>query len=88
MGLTAQLVEKYIQEKAIRGAVLYFGTPSETLFAEAFGVADHRSGRAMTLDSVFDMASVTKALDEIPGQVWAAAQRTPTASQERESLYV
>ena len=62
MGLTARLVEKYIQEKAIRGAVLYFGTPTETLFAEAFGVADHRAGRAMTLDCVFDMASVTKAL--------------------------
>lgn len=62
MRIVANLAEKYMQDALIRGAVIYFGTPSETLFEEAYGLADHLTGRAMTVDSVFDMASITKAV--------------------------
>ncbi len=62
MGKTAQLVENFVQEGLIRGAVILFGTPSETLFSGAFGTADHLTGKPMTLNSVFDLASITKAV--------------------------
>ena len=55
-------VERAIAEKAVRGAVVMFGTVRETLISEAFGLADHETGRAMARDCVFDMASVTKAV--------------------------
>ena len=56
-----QAVEQAMADGLIRGAVVMFGTERETLIAEAFGLADHETGRAMALESIFDMASVTKA---------------------------
>jgi CubicO group peptidase (beta-lactamase class C family) len=57
-----QTVERAMADGLIRGAVVMFGTRRETWVAEAFGLADHQTGRAMARDSVFDMASVTKAV--------------------------
>jgi len=57
-----KIVDQSIREGLIRGAVVLFGTPDEISFAGAYGLADHLTGRVMTPESVFDMASVTKAV--------------------------
>lgn len=44
------------------GAVLWVGIRGEVLFHRAYGMADLFSRRAMTVTTVFDLASLTKAL--------------------------
>lgn len=44
------------------GAVLLVGRGREVLYHRAYGVADVRSGEAMTVNHVFDLASLTKPL--------------------------
>ena len=54
--------EEQICQGLIDGAVVLAGNLEQDLFAGAWGYADKRSGRAMTPDTIFDLASVTKAV--------------------------
>lgn len=54
-------VENLIQKGIIDGAVVLAGTPEKELFSHVSGTADRNTGRKMTRDTIFDIASVTKA---------------------------
>ena len=54
------IIYRQINEKIIHGCVLMAGQGSNISFFEAFGQA--RAGIAIQLDSIFDLASVTKVL--------------------------
>ena len=55
-------VSKGIAEGVIHGAVLQAGTAHEDFFAKAWGYADAESRTEMGIDTVIDLASVTKVL--------------------------
>jgi serine-type D-Ala-D-Ala carboxypeptidase len=59
-------VDKLMQEAVSRGtfpgAVLQVVADGKTVFKQAYGVANLFSGRPMTVDTVFDLASLTKPL--------------------------
>ena len=55
-------VKKEIADGVIHGAVLQAGTAQETLIAKAWGYADGESKTEMRIDTVIDLASVTKVL--------------------------
>ena len=54
-------VQRQIENGVIDGAVVLAGTPEKELFCHVAGVADRKTGRKMTRDTIFDIASVTKA---------------------------
>lgn len=58
-----QIIENGIQEKTFPGAVVVVGQPHKLLWAKAYGhkTYDPKSD-AVTLDSLFDMASVSKVM--------------------------
>ena len=51
-------VETLISEKLFPGAVVMIGRPGNVLYEKAYGEMD--TGRPMTLDTIFDVASLTK----------------------------
>lgn len=59
-------VQKLMQDGVTRGifpgAVLQVVADGKTVFKNAYGVANRFSGRPMTLDTLFDLASLTKPL--------------------------
>ena len=55
-------IEKEIAEGVIHGAVLHAGTVRKTVLAKAWGHADAEGRTEMRIDTVFDLASVTKVL--------------------------
>ena len=55
-------VDTFIQQGFIDGAVVLAGNAEQDLFAGAWGFADRIGQTPMTMDSVFDLASVTKAV--------------------------
>ncbi|HTI36757.1 MAG TPA: exo-beta-N-acetylmuramidase NamZ domain-containing protein [Vicinamibacterales bacterium] len=61
--LIPPLIEQAIADKKTPGAVVLIGRGDETLYESAFGQrAVEPSVEAMTLDTIFDMASLTKIL--------------------------
>lgn len=56
------LMHQGIREKVFPGAVLLVARDDTILFFEAYGRANLFSGQAMTRDTVFDLASLTKPL--------------------------
>ncbi len=57
-----QLMQQGLREHVFPGAVLLVGRGEKLLLFEAYGKADLFSGRTMTRDTVFDLASLTKPL--------------------------
>jgi methyl acetate hydrolase len=57
-----RLLEDAITSAALPGIVCLVATTSDMLYQAALGVRDVRSGAAMTLDTVFGIASMTKAI--------------------------
>jgi CubicO group peptidase (beta-lactamase class C family) len=55
-------IKQEIAAGIIHGAVVYAGTIQETFLAKAWGHADANGQRPMRIDTVFDLASVTKVL--------------------------
>ena len=57
-----RLMRKAITDEVFPGGVLLVATADSIVFFEAYGYADIFSGRPMTKDTVFDLASLTKPL--------------------------
>ena len=55
-------VSRQIAAGIIHGAVILAGTETEELFTGAYGIADQGKNTPMQLNSVFDIASVTKVI--------------------------
>ena len=55
-----QLMQQALDEKVFPGAVLLAARDSEILLHRAWGVADLSSERPVTVDTVYDLASLTK----------------------------
>ncbi|GAC1415334.1 MAG: serine hydrolase domain-containing protein [Gemmatimonadaceae bacterium] len=57
-----QMLQRYVDENQIAGAVALVMRDRRTVYERAFGWADKESGRRMTTDAIFRIASQTKAL--------------------------
>lgn len=57
-----RLMHRAIQEKVFPGAVLLLQKKGQVLFHRAYGVVNLYTNRPVTLDTVFDLASLTKPL--------------------------
>ena len=55
-------IDQQMDQGLIDGAVVLAGNRERDLFAGAWGYADKRVRRSMTMDTIFDIASVTKAV--------------------------
>lgn len=55
-------IQQQICDGLIDGAVVLAGDREQDVFAGAWGYADKRDQRPMTVDTIFDIASVTKAI--------------------------
>ena len=60
-----QFIEQQVTGKKLPGAVLLLARRGEVASLKAFGVADAASGRQMTTDSLFRMASATKIVTSV-----------------------
>ena len=60
-------IEEYIQQGVMDGAVILAGTAQDDLFVHTQGKADRTTGRAMSLDTVFDISSISKPLGTATG---------------------
>lgn len=58
----AQIVEKGIQDQAFPGAALVVMKENKIVYAKAFGKLTYESETEVTLDTLFDLASLTKPL--------------------------
>jgi serine-type D-Ala-D-Ala carboxypeptidase len=56
------LMDQAMNEEVFPGAVLLVGGPGGVLFKRAFGVANRFTGEPVSLQTVFDLASLTKPL--------------------------
>ena len=56
------MMQKGLRENVFPGAVLLVGQGEDRLFLKAFGKADLFADRSMTVETVFDLASLTKPL--------------------------
>ena len=62
-----QLMESSIQNALISGGVILIGNRDGTLFEKAYGrVSSAPDSRPMTIDTVFDLASLTKVVATTP----------------------
>lgn len=62
-----QLMESSIQNALISGGVILIGSRERTLFEKAYGrVSSTQDSRSMTVDTVFDLASLTKVIATTP----------------------
>jgi CubicO group peptidase (beta-lactamase class C family) len=57
-----QLMQQALDERVFPGAVLLAAREGNIFFHKAWGVADLSSGRPVTVDTVYDLASLTKPL--------------------------
>ena len=65
--LADAVIEKAISDKQIPGAVLLVGRGDQVLYQKAYGMRSLLpQAEAMTLDTVFDMASVTRSWRRLP----------------------
>ena len=56
------LIQRAVEDRVFPGSVLLVAAEGQVLFLEAFGLARIDPERAMTADTVFDLASLTKPL--------------------------
>jgi CubicO group peptidase (beta-lactamase class C family) len=62
-----RLLESSIQKALISGGVIFVGSRDRTLFEKAYGrVAPPADARLMTVDTIFDLASLTKVIATTP----------------------
>ena len=57
-----EVLQQYVDENKIAGVVGLVLQDGETVYEEAFGWADKEAGREMTVDTIFRIASQTKAI--------------------------
>lgn len=57
-----RLMDKAVAEDVFPGAVLLVGKPRAVLFHRAFGLGNRFTGEKVSLDTLFDLASLTKPL--------------------------
>jgi CubicO group peptidase (beta-lactamase class C family) len=57
-----RLLDHAIETDVFPGAVLLVGTPEQVSFRRAVGVANRDTGQPITMETVFDLASLTKPL--------------------------
>ncbi|WP_407935890.1 serine hydrolase domain-containing protein [Cupriavidus necator] len=69
------VVRQALDEKRLVGAVVLVSRDGEPVHRQAAGVADRESGRPMTLDAVFRLASVSKPIVSVAALVLAARGR-------------
>lgn len=62
LGRVDALLERYVQENRIPGAVALILKDGKPVYERAFGWADKEAGRKMSTDSIFRIASQTKAI--------------------------
>jgi uncharacterized protein YbbC (DUF1343 family)/CubicO group peptidase (beta-lactamase class C family) len=62
----SQIVEEEIRSRNIPGAVVLIGHKGNVLYRKAFGVRQLQPLRPMTVDTIFDIASMTKAVATAP----------------------
>ncbi len=62
IGRIDQMLQRYVDENQIAGAVALVMRDGRTVYERAVGWADKESGRRMTPDAIFRIASQTKAL--------------------------
>ena len=60
-----QLLQRYVDENRIAGAVALVLRDGKTTYEKAVGWADKESGRRMTVDTMFRIASQTKAITSV-----------------------
>lgn len=60
-----RLLEQAVADTEIAGAVALILRDGETAYARAIGLADREAGRPMRLDTVFRIASMTKAITSV-----------------------
>jgi len=71
-----QLVESAIAKGLIAGGVVLIGSPTETLFARAYGrTLPGDGGKPLVTDTVFDVASLTKVVAVTPAVLKLAEER-------------
>ncbi|MGD9368217.1 MAG: serine hydrolase domain-containing protein, partial [Desulfobacteraceae bacterium] len=66
MNSVDKLLQAGVDQGIFPGAVLQVLVGGETVYRRAFGSADLFSGRAMGVDTCFDLASLTKPLATVP----------------------
>jgi CubicO group peptidase (beta-lactamase class C family) len=59
------VMKQYVEQHRISGAVTYVARSGHPVLLEAFGMADVEAGRPMRTDTVFRIASQTKALTSV-----------------------
>ncbi len=83
-----QVVRDAIQEKQAYGAVIVVGTQNRILYRKAFGLRTAGPGaEPMTLDTIFDMASLTKATATATS-ILILAERGKLSLSDRVSKYL
>lgn len=70
----AQMVEEEIRAKNIPGAVVLIGHQGKTVYREAFGLRLLSPKKPMTVDTIFDVASMTKVVATTPAILQLAEQ--------------
>src|SRR5262245_59933408 len=61
------LAQAAIRDRRIPGVVAMVGSPDDVLYASAFGPSDRTDGRPHTINEVFIIASMTKAVTSVAG---------------------
>ena len=69
-----QLMQQAIAEKIFPGAVLLVSKEGETVFFRAYGLANLSSRAAVTRETIFDLASLTKPLATSLAVMWLVQQ--------------
>lgn len=67
-------IDEYIRRGIFDGAVVVAGTEKDDLLRHTQGLADRNTGRAMSLDTVFDISSISKPLGTATGILLLAEQ--------------
>jgi len=80
------LMQEAVAENIFPGGVLLVSTADSILFFEAYGYADLFSGRPMTKDTVFDLASLTKPLATTLAVMQLVSQQKLNLDQPLESI--
>ena len=69
LALVDSLVDKAIEEGEIPGAVVWISRGGDTDLLKAYGFADLDSRKAMQTDAIFRIASMTKAITSVGGDL-------------------
>ena len=80
------LMRYAISDKVFPGAVLLVARDDLIVFFEAYGYADIFSGRKMTIDTIFDLASLTKPLATTLALMRLIQERKLSLEQTLESI--